>query len=111
MDQKITSKIEVFGRYMQDKVPTQEPGRIVCWRRTSGDFRHINERSRAQPGGHATMQLTPSRSPMKSAFGDTWGAINSKITGAITNPAFVSAIDETGISVHRSVPPRSRHRH
>ena len=41
------------------------------------------------------MQLTPSVTN-EIAFGDTWGAITSKITGAITNPAFLSAIDESG---------------
>ena len=30
LDHKLTNKIQVFGRYMQDKVPTQEPGGLFA---------------------------------------------------------------------------------
>jgi hypothetical protein len=94
LDQKITNKIEVFGRYMQDKVPTQEPGGLFA----GGGLPGISDTATNAPGRnlvvHATMQLTPSVTN-EVAFGDTWGAITSNITGAITNPAFLSAIDET----------------
>ena len=95
LDQKITSKIQVFGRYMQDKVPTQEPGGLFA----GGGLPGISDTSTNAPGrnlvAHVTMQLTPSIIN-EAAFGDTWGAINSTITGAITNPAFLSAINESG---------------
>jgi hypothetical protein len=95
LDQKLTSKIQVFGRYMQDKVPTQEPGGLFA----GGGLPGISSTSTNAPGrnvvAHVTMQLTPSITN-EVAFGDSWGAINSKISGAITNPAFVSAITTTG---------------
>jgi len=95
LDQKLTSKVQVFGRYMQDKVPTQEPGGLFA----GGGLPGISDTSTNAPGrnlvAHVTMQLTPSIIN-EVAFGDTWGAITSKITGAITNPAFLSAINESG---------------
>ena len=46
LDQKITNKIEVFGRYMQDKVPTQEPGDCLL----EEDFRGFPTLQRTLPG-------------------------------------------------------------
>ena len=95
VDQRITSKVQAFARYMQDKVPTQEPGGLFAGSGLPG----ISDTSTNAPGrnfvGHVTMELSPAVTN-EVAFGDTWGAITSKITGSITNPAFLSAINESG---------------
>ena len=92
VDQRITNKVQAFARYMQDKVPTQEPGGLFAGSGLPG----ISSTSTNAPGrnfvAHVTMQLSP-MVINELAFNDSWGAINSKITGLITNPAFVSALN------------------
>ncbi len=95
LDQRVTDKVQFFARYMQDKVPTTEPGGLFAGAGLPG----ISDTSTNAPGrnlvAHVAMTLTSSITN-EVAFGDTWGAINSTITGSITNPAFVSAIVTTG---------------
>lgn len=91
VDQKLTNKVQAFARYMQDKVPTTEPGGLFAGAGLPG----ISDTATNAPGrnfvAHVTMQLSPSVIN-EVAFNDTWGAINSNITGLITNPAFLSAL-------------------
>jgi hypothetical protein len=95
IDQRITDKVQVFARYMQDKVPTTEPGGLFAGAGLPG----ISSTASNAPGrnlvAHVTMQLSPSIMD-EVEFGDSWGAINSDITGLITNPAFVGALSFTG---------------
>jgi hypothetical protein len=95
LDQRLTNKVQAFARYMQDKVPTTEPGGLFAGSGLPG----ISDTSTNAPGrnfvAHVTMELSPAVTN-EVAFGDSWGAINSTITGAITNPAFVGAIVTTG---------------
>ncbi|MHB8754398.1 MAG: carboxypeptidase-like regulatory domain-containing protein [Candidatus Acidiferrales bacterium] len=92
VDQNITSKVSVFARYMQDKVPTVEPGGLFA----GGGLPGISSTSTNAPGrnfvAHVTMELSPSVMN-EVEFGDTWGAISSNITGLITNPAFLGALN------------------
>ncbi len=59
VDQKITNKIQAFGRYMQDSVPTTEPGGLFA----GGNLPGISSTSTNAPGrnvvAHVTMQLAP----------------------------------------------------
>lgn len=91
IDQRITDKVQVFARYMQDKVPTTEPGGLFA----GGNLPGISSTATNAPGrnlvAHVTMQLSPSVMN-EVEFGDTWGAITSDITGLITNPAFLGAL-------------------
>lgn len=95
IDQNITSKVSVFARYMQDKVPTTEPGGLFAGQGLPG----ISSTASNAPGrnlvAHVTMALSPSVMN-EVEFGDTWGAINSNITGLITSPAFLGALSFTG---------------
>jgi len=92
IDQRITDKVQVFARYMQDKVPTTEPGGLFA----GGGLPGISSTSTNAPGrnlvAHVTMELSPSVMN-EVEFGDTWGAISSNITGLITNPAFLGALN------------------
>lgn len=92
VDQRITNKVQAFARYMQDKVPTQEPGGLFAGSGLPG----ISSTSTNAPGrnfvAHVTMQMSPNVMN-EIAFGDSWGAINSKITGLITSSAFLSALN------------------
>ena len=92
IDQNITSKVSVFARYMQDKVPTTEPGGLFA----GGGLPGVSSTSTNAPGrnfvAHVTMELSPSVMN-EVEFDDTWGAISSNITGLITSPAFLGALN------------------
>ncbi|HYL61671.1 MAG TPA: carboxypeptidase regulatory-like domain-containing protein [Candidatus Methylomirabilis sp.] len=91
LDQKITNKIQVFGRYMQDKIPTTEPGGLFAGSPLAG----ISSTATNAPGrnvvAHVTAQLTPTIIN-ETAYNYSWGAINSNLTGVINSPAFVGAL-------------------
>lgn len=95
VDQKVTNKIQAFGRYMQDSVPTTEPGGLFAGAGLPG----VSSTSTNAPGrnivAHVTMQLSPS-AMNEVAFSDSWGAINSKISGLIDNPTFLSSLNTSG---------------
>lgn len=92
VDQRITNKVQAFARYMQDKVPTTEPGGLFAGSGLPG----ISDTATNAPGrnfvAHVTMQMSPTIMN-EIAFDDTWGAINSRITGLITNAAFLSSLN------------------
>jgi Carboxypeptidase regulatory-like domain/TonB-dependent Receptor Plug Domain len=91
LDQKITSKVQAFGRYIQDKVPTTEPGGLFAGSPLPG----ISSTSTNAPGrnvvAHVTAQLTPTIIN-ETAYNYSWGAINSQITGLINNSSFTGAL-------------------
>ena len=91
LDQKITNKVQVFGRYMQDKIPTTEPGGLFAGSPLPG----ISSTATNAPGrnvvAHVTAQLTPSV-VNETAYNYSWGAINSQLTGVIDSSAFKSAL-------------------
>lgn len=91
LDQKITDKVQAFGRYLQDNVPTTEPGGLFAGSPLPG----ISSTSTNAPGrnvvAHVTAQLSP-RVINEVAYNYSWGAINSGITGLIDNPTFTGAL-------------------
>ncbi len=91
VDQRFTSKVQAFGRYMQDNVPTTEPGGLFA-----ANLPGIGSTATNAPGrnivAHVTMSLSPSLLN-EAGFNYTWGAINSHITGILDSPAFSSALD------------------
>jgi len=91
LDQKITTKVQAFGRYIQDNVPTTEPGGLFAGSPLPG----ISATSTNAPGrnvvAHVTMQLAPTVLN-EVAYNYSWGAINSGITGIIDNPTFKGAL-------------------
>jgi len=91
IDQKITNKVQAFGRYIQDNVPTTEPGGLFAGSPLPG----ISSTATNAPGrnvvAHVTAQLT-SNIVNETAYNYSWGAINSNITGLIDDPAFVGSL-------------------
>lgn len=91
IDQKITNRVQAFGRYMQDNVPTTEPGGLFA----SSPLPGISSTATNAPGrnivAHVTAQLTPTIIN-EVAYNYSWGAINSSLTGLINDPAFTGAL-------------------
>ncbi len=91
LDQNITDKVHAFGRFMQDVVPTTEPGGLFAGEPLPG----ISSTATNAPGKNVVANVTWTISPTvvnEAAFNYTWGAINSNITGNINSPAFVGAL-------------------
>ncbi|MGH9350866.1 MAG: TonB-dependent receptor, partial [Terriglobia bacterium] len=91
IDQRLGNRVQVFGRYMQDFVPTTEPGGLFAGSPLPG----ISSTASNAPGknlvAHVTMELTPTIVD-EAAFNYSWGAINSRITGSIISPSFTGAL-------------------
>ncbi len=91
LDQNVGDKVHAFGRFMQDVVPTTEPGGLFA----SEPFPGISSTSTNAPGKNVVANVSWTISPTvvnETAFNYSWGAINSKITGTIDSPAFVGAL-------------------
>ncbi|MEJ2008556.1 MAG: carboxypeptidase regulatory-like domain-containing protein [Acidobacteriota bacterium] len=91
VDQVLSNKTQAFARYMEDNVPTSEPGGLFAGEPLPG----ISSTSTNAPGRNLVLHLTKEFSPTvvnEVAFNYSWGAINSNVTGDITNPSFVGAI-------------------
>lgn len=95
LDQHVGNSIQIFGRYMQDQVPTTEPGGLFA----SEPFPGIASTSTNAPGKNLVAHLTTVISPTvlnEIAFNYSWGAINSNITGIVGNPAAFPGFTRTG---------------
>lgn len=91
VDQKLSDKTQLFARYMEDKVPTTEPGGLFAGSPLPG----VSSTSTNAPGRNVVLNVTKEFSPTivnEAAFNYSWGAITSNITGSIVNPAFYGAI-------------------
>lgn len=90
LDQNITDKIRIFGRYMQDVVPTTEPGGLFA----SSPLPAVFSTATNAPGKNVVANMTYAISPSvvnEAAFNYSWGAINSNLTGVTNSPAFFAA--------------------
>ncbi len=106
LDQNISDKVHVFGRFMQDVVPTTEPGGLFAGEPIPG----ISSTATNAPGRNVVANVSWTISPTvvnETAFNYSWGAINSNITGIINSPSFVSALTG-GLPYQRSVWPHTR---
>ncbi len=91
LDQNVGSKLHIFGRYMQDVVPTTEPGGLFAGEPLPG----ISSTSTNAPGKNVVANVTWTLSPTvvnEAAFNYSWGAITSELTGVINSPAFNQAL-------------------
>jgi hypothetical protein len=91
LDQNIGNKIRLFGRFIQDVVPTTEPGGLFAGEPLPG----ISSTATNAPGRNVVVNGTWTISPSavnEAAFNYSWGAINSNITVTINSPAFVGAL-------------------
>ncbi len=91
LDQNITDKVHVFGRFMQDIVPTTEPGGLFAGEPLPG----ISSTATNAPGKNVVANISWAISPTvvnEAAFNYSWGAINSNATGVTNSPAFLGAL-------------------
>lgn len=91
LDQNITEKVHIFGRFMQDQVPTTEPGGLFAGEPLPG----ISSTATNAPGKNVVANVSWAISPTvvnEAAYNYSWGAINSSQTGVINSPAFLGAL-------------------
>ena len=91
LDQNITDKVRAFGRFMQDVVPTTEPGGLFAGEPLPG----ISSTATNAPGKNVVANVSWAISPTvvnETAFNYSWGAINSNATGVTNSPDFVNAL-------------------
>ncbi len=91
LDQNITDKIHMFGRFMQDSVPTTEQGGLFAGSPLPG----ISATATNAPGRNVVANVSWTISPTvvnEASYNYSWGAINSNITGIINSPAFLGAL-------------------
>jgi hypothetical protein len=92
LDQNIGDKVRLFGRYMEDVVPQNEP--FSLW--GGGNYPGVENTSVNAPGRNLVFNATMTLSPKvvnEVEYVDAWGAINSDLTGAIANSkAFLSQL-------------------
>ncbi len=91
LDQNITDKIHLFGRFIQDVVPTTEVGGLFAGSPLPG----ISSTATNAPGKNVVANVSWTISPTvvnEASFNYSWGAINSNITGIINSPAFLGAL-------------------
>lgn len=91
LDQNITDKIHIFGRFMQDLVPTTEPGGLFASSPLPGVFATATN----APGKNVVANVSWTISPTvvnEAAYNYSWGAINSNLTGITNSPSFFGAV-------------------
>ena len=96
LDHQLTNKVSLFARYMQDNVPTTEPGGLFDGNPLPG----LAATATNAPGRNFVAHMTAVMSPTlvnELAFNYTWGAINSHNTGLVQNPAFYNALQLGGL--------------
>ncbi len=93
LDQNVTDKIHLFGRYMQDFVPTTEPGGLFASSPLPGVFSTATN----APGKNVVANMSWAISPTvvnEAAFNYSWGAINSNLTGITQSPSFFASVGQ-----------------
>jgi hypothetical protein len=92
LDQNLGDKVRLFGRYMEDVVPQNEP--FSLW--GGGNYPGVENTSVNAPGRNLVFNATITISPKvvnEIEYVDAWGAINSDLTGAIANsPSFLGQL-------------------
>jgi hypothetical protein len=91
LDQNVGDKVRVFGRYMEDVVPQNEP--FSLW--GGGNYPGVENTSVNAPGRNLVVNASATISPRvvnEVEFVDAWGAINSTLSGIANSPAFLSQL-------------------
>ena len=95
LDHQLTNKVSLFARYMQDNVPTTEPGGLFDGNPLPG----LSSTATNAPGRNFVAHMEAVMSPTlvnELGFNYSWGAINSNNTGIIQDPAFYNALQLSG---------------
>lgn len=99
LDQNVGQRVRLYGRYMQDSVPQNFP--FGLW--GAANYPGVQTTSLNAPGRNLVVNATATLSPRivnEVEFVDSWGAINSNLTGALTNsPSFTSKL--TGLTTYQ----------
>jgi hypothetical protein len=91
LDQNIGDKVRVFGRYMEDVVPQNEP--FSLW--GGGNYPGVETTSVNAPGRNLVVNASIAISPKvvnEIEYVDAWGAINSTLSGIANSPSFLSQL-------------------
>lgn len=91
LDQNIGDKVRVFGRYMEDVVPQNEP--FSLW--GGGNYPGVETTSVNAPGRNLVVNASFTISPKvvnEVEYVDAWGAINSTLNGIANSPSFLSQL-------------------
>lgn len=84
LDVHLGQNLQLFGRYMQDNVPTTEPGGLFAGEQLPG----ISSSETNAPGRNVVAHMTWTISPTvvnEAAFNYSWGAINSAGVGVVSH--------------------------
>lgn len=91
LDQNIGDKVRVFGRYMEDVVPQNEP--FSLW--GGGNYPGVETTSVNAPGRNLVVNASATISPKvvnEIEYVDAWGAINSTLSGIANSPTFLGQL-------------------
>jgi hypothetical protein len=91
LDQNIGDRVRVFGRYMEDVVPQNEP--FSLW--GGGNYPGVETTSVNAPGRNLVVNASVAISPTvvnEIEYVDAWGAINSTLSGIANSPSFLSQL-------------------
>src|SRR5579862_773026 len=91
LDQNIGDRVRVFGRYMEDVVPQNEPFSLLG----GGNYPGVETTSVNAPGRNLVINASMTISPKvvnEVEYVDAWGAINSTLNGIANSPSFLSQL-------------------
>src|ERR1700723_2943277 len=91
LDQTIGDRVRIFGRYMEDVVPQNEP--FSLW--GGGNYPGVETTSVNAPGRNLVINASATISPRvvnEVEYVDAWGAINSTLSGVANSPSFLSQL-------------------
>ncbi|MGB8911272.1 MAG: carboxypeptidase regulatory-like domain-containing protein [Candidatus Sulfotelmatobacter sp.] len=91
LDQNIGDRVRVFGRYMEDVVPQNEP--FSLW--GGGNYPGVETTSVNAPGRNLVVNASATISPKvvnEVEYVDAWGAINSTLSGIANSPTFLGQL-------------------
>jgi hypothetical protein len=91
LDQNVGDKVRLFGRYMEDVVPQNEP--FSLW--GGGNYPGVETTAVNAPGRNLVINASATISPKvvnEVEYVDAWGAINSTLSGIANSPAFLGQL-------------------
>jgi hypothetical protein len=91
LDQNVGDRVRVFARYMEDVVPQNEP--FSLW--GGGNYPGVETTSVNAPGRNLVLNASATISPRvvnEVEYVDSWGAINSTLSGIANSPTFLGQL-------------------
>ena len=91
LDQNVGDRVRLFGRYMEDVVPQNEP--FSLW--GGGNYPGVETTSVNAPGRNLVLNASATISPRvvnEVEYVDSWGAINSTLSGIANSPTFLGQL-------------------